>query len=76
VEFAFTGVIAGIVAGTITGLVVGLLTKPNLLITEAFSLTGFALGGLLEAIHFWWRRDRARRVRDEQKSHDHSSSSF
>jgi hypothetical protein len=67
-EFGFTFIVIGLGAGWLVALVVEVLTKPSMIISVLGGTAGLLLGGIFEAIRFWWRLRRRCRVAVKNRS--------
>ena len=50
-----TGVAIGLLVGWLAALVTEILTEPKMIIMLVGGFAGVSIGGLFEAIRYWWR---------------------
>lgn len=60
VQFAMTGLVIGLGAGWVIGLVAEILSHRGMIVMLVGGFAGLAIGYLVEAVRFWWRKRKAR----------------
>ena len=66
-EFAMTGVVIGLLAGWLAGFITEILTQQKMIVMLVGGLAGASLGGLFEAIRYWWRTRRFQALQQKNR---------
>jgi len=59
-QFAMTGVVIGLGAGWVIGLIAEIGAHGGMIVMQVGGFAGLAIGYLVEAVRFWWRKRKSR----------------